>query len=52
MAKCRFLHVHSEILITLHNNGGYGSNKVNITNGGASIQYKGTQLINERKWLN
>ena len=22
-----------------------------ITNGGASIQYKGTKLINERKWL-
>ena len=27
-------------------------NKVNITNCAASIHYKGTQLINERKWLN
>ena len=44
--------VHSKILINLHNKGGYGSNKLNITNGGASIQYKGTKLISESKWQN
>ena len=50
VVKVRIL--HSKILINLHNKGVYGSNKLNITNGCASIQYKGTKLISESKWLN
>ena len=50
VVKVRFL--QSKILVNLHNKGGYDSNKLNITNGSASIQYKGTKLINESKWLN
>ena len=50
VVKVRF--VHSKILVNLHNKAGYGSNKLNIPNGGASIQNKGTKLISESKWLN